>query len=153
MTAFQYVTAGVARTRLGWNKTALCDGAIRGKHPVLLTATGWSTRHSMNSCQAIWVWTALQANVSPSGGHCSTNPLISEANILVSGLAVLLSLKTITGPVSFRWKLVPLTVSPQTTNKSRNSFQVVIILRILDKLTVVTTILSCYTLFESFFLC
>ena len=35
-------------------------------------------------------------------GHSSTNPLISEANFFISGLAVPLTLKTINGPITFR---------------------------------------------------
>jgi len=36
-----------------------------------------------------------------SGGHSSTNQLISEANVFVSGLALPVIVKTINGPVSF----------------------------------------------------
>jgi len=42
--------------------------------------------------------------------NSSANPLISEANVFISGLVVLLTLKTISGPVSFCWNLVSLTV-------------------------------------------
>jgi len=50
----------------------------------------------------------------------STVPVITEDNSFVSGLAVPLTLKTISGLVSFHLNLVPLTVTPLTTETSKN---------------------------------
>jgi len=42
-------------------------------------------------------------HVITNGGHISANLLISEANFFISRLAVPLTLKTINGPIRFRY--------------------------------------------------
>ena len=92
-----------------------------------------------NGFQTVSVSTVTFARQSMAGS--STNPLtihlISDANIFVSGLAVPLNLRTISGPISFNYNVVPINVSPLTTKTVKW-----IILRIMDKLTVVTKISS-----------
>ena len=51
--------------------------------------------------------------------YSSANPLISEVNIFLSGLAVPLTLKAISATISSHQNVVPLTIRPLTTKTVR----------------------------------